>query len=133
MYFDSWARGEVGGRLGADPVIDPEKSLGRISIGVNDYYLPKGSKDWKSSVSWIDVTFWGKQAEKLKKLKKGDLVVVTFQLKTSVSEKRKFLNLHATGFMKLNPKHGSTTREEDPEPPTAENIPEDFPDAADPF
>jgi len=68
---------EIQGRLTRDAEIkytSTGTALANISIATN-YSFKKG-EEWENKVSYIDVTVWGKLAERAGQLKKGTPVIV---------------------------------------------------------
>ncbi len=61
------------GRLGTAPEImnfESGKKLARFSLATNERYKDKNG-EWQDDVQWHNVNVWGKMADRLEKLDKG--------------------------------------------------------------
>jgi len=75
---------ELEGNMTRDPELRSTgggQSVTNISVAVNDFFKDKKSKEVKETVEFIDVTVWGKDADKLcRDCKKGQRVKVLGRL-----------------------------------------------------
>jgi single-strand DNA-binding protein len=72
------------GNLGGDPVLEYAGSgtaYAKFSVGVNNDKYNRSTQGYDKDTIWVDVTCFGKTAEKMsEKLKTGDRVLVDGQL-----------------------------------------------------
>ena len=74
--------------MGQDPDIRYTKSgamIANFSVGVNQDFKKDG--DWVKKTEWVRCAAFGKLAESVSKIKKGDQVAVTGRLETREYEK----------------------------------------------
>ena len=67
----------IAGNLGRDPeltYIGSGEALCKLSVATKMNYQRDG--EWKSKTTWHRVVVWGKQAERVSTLKKGDHILV---------------------------------------------------------
>lgn len=64
----------------------------KIGFANNERYMDKETKEWKDTTTFLDVTLWGKEADKYRDLKKGQPIVVIGSIK-----KRTYTNKEGKG------------------------------------
>lgn len=112
-------RVQIMGNLTKDPELNYTKNntaLTRVGIAVNRSYKDANDQ-WQEKATFLDVTFWGKLAEKVAQLKKGERVYIEGRLDnqewtTKTGEKRKGLAITASDFF-ASARQTSTPPEED--------------------
>ena len=72
---------QVIGRLGREPEIRQAGAsrVCSLSLAIESSFKDS-SGDWQKKTTWMRVSVWGKQAEMLAQLSKGDLVFVSGEL-----------------------------------------------------
>ena len=107
------------GRLGADPEIreiNGTTKVCTVSVASWESYFDKtkpndrgGVGDWQTITEWHRVVVWGDATDRLKKMKKGDMVCVTGKIRTREWEKdgAKHYQTEIVGFAKGFPKADS--------------------------
>lgn len=77
------------GRVGADPELRDAGQSKVCSLGLanSTHKKNKTTGEWDEETSWLDVTFWGNQAEQVaERVRKGHRVAVNGRLKKRVWE-----------------------------------------------
>lgn len=105
------------GHLGKDPVKSQAGTTGYIkfSVAVSERRKKQGSDEWTDHTTWMNVTFWGKQAEYVYPyLKKGKLVYVQGTLRLEEYQDRdgrdrQSIEVNATNVLSLSPKEDAAT------------------------
>lgn len=94
------------GRLGNDPeikVLENDKNVATLSVATYESFKNKNG-DWEQITEWHRVVVWNRK-EQIKKIKKGQLILVAGKLKTRVWEKdgANHYTTEIIGFVKLFP------------------------------
>lgn len=79
-------RVQLFGNLGQDPELTyttNNTALAKVNIAVNRNYKDKNTDEWKEITTWLRITFWGKMAEKVAQMRKGEKVYIDGRLETS--------------------------------------------------
>lgn len=109
------------GRLGADPElreITGGTKVVTVSVASWESYFDKSKPNdqggvgaWETITEWHRVVIWGDAAERTKKMKKGEIVVVTGKNRTRSWEKDGITHYQTeiVGFMKSFPKSDGKT------------------------
>lgn len=121
------------GRLGADPEIvktQNGKSKATLRVATWESFWNEAKKEWETISEWHQVVVWGDSAERLEKLKSGDLVLVIGKIKTHKYTDKNNIERYATqivGIVKPIPKGTNKPKSEDNAPTEIEEPGDDLP------
>ena len=74
------------GRDGEYKILPSGQTVGNINIAASESYKDKDG-NYKQTTAWMKVTAWGKLAEKLRNIRKGEMVFVSGKITTNTVDK----------------------------------------------